>query len=314
MAHVDTPRDEAMFGSLVIFYPTQHQGGALIMRQLQNDEEWSFNSSKILSESQEPRIGYAAFYSDIEHEVEKVTAGFRVTITYNLYFDDSLESLPPALSPDASAFKTALKSLLDDDDFLPFGGHLAFGLQYSYPLPARIIKARKSLESVVKHLKGSDAEIMQVAQELSLQASLWTLIKNRYHLYICEGSLPCYDAGYFESPDLGSWLADKHGAKNINENSGETYLKVHWITKPSRVNQEKRAFMTYGNEPQLDYSYHSICVVLRIGEPGSRTEYESSDDAEAGYSYSNSDSDRDSREPKSESGSSDWSIASLGDY
>lgn len=314
MAHVDTPRDEAMFGSLVIFYPTQHRGGALIMRQPEQSEEWSFDSAKILSESEEPRIGYAAFYSDIEHEVEKVTAGYRVTITYNLYFDDSLESLPPALSPGASAFKTALKSLLDDDDFLSSGGHLAFGLQYSYPLSARIVKARKSLESVVKYLKGSDAEIMQVAQELSLQASLWTLIKNRDYQYICEGSLPCYDGQYFESPDLGSWLSDKHRAKNIDmhaDRSGEEFLKVHWITKPSRTNQEKRAFMTFGNEPEMDFSYHSICIVLRIGIPGSRTEYEPSDnDSEAAYGYYNSDSDKG---PVSDSEKSEWSMASLGD-
>ena len=75
MAHVDTPRDEAMFGSLVIFYPTQHQGGALIMRQPEQSEEWSFDSAKILSESEEPRIGYAAFYSDIEHDLLRPCLG-----------------------------------------------------------------------------------------------------------------------------------------------------------------------------------------------------------------------------------------------
>lgn len=224
-----------------------------------------------------------------------------------------LESLPPTLSPGASAFKTALESLLDDVDFLSSGGYLAFGLQYSYPLPARIVKDRKSLESVVKYLKGSDAEIMQVAQELSLQASLWTLIKGRYHQYICEGSIPCYDGRYFECPDLGFWLSDKHGAKNLDmyaDRSGEKFLTVHWITKPSRINQEKRAFMAYGNEPQIEYSYHSICIVLRIGTPESRTEYEPSDnDDEAGSSYFNSDEGQ-----VSDSEKSDWSMASLGDY
>jgi hypothetical protein len=32
-----------------------------------------------------PAIQWAAFYSDCEHEVLEVTAGHRVTLTYNLY-------------------------------------------------------------------------------------------------------------------------------------------------------------------------------------------------------------------------------------
>lgn len=31
-------------------------------------------------------IQWAAFYSDCEHEVLPVTSGYRVTLTYNLYF------------------------------------------------------------------------------------------------------------------------------------------------------------------------------------------------------------------------------------
>ena len=37
--HVDTPRDENMFGSLVIVFPTVYEGGALVLRDA--GEEWA---------------------------------------------------------------------------------------------------------------------------------------------------------------------------------------------------------------------------------------------------------------------------------
>ncbi|KAF8351737.1 hypothetical protein F5887DRAFT_1277540 [Amanita rubescens] len=90
-AHVDTPRSESMFGSLVIFFPTAHEGGSLLMRK--NGVEWSFDSSKVLADDGGPRLGYVALYSDVEHEVAVVTSGHRITITYNLYFDNPELSL-----------------------------------------------------------------------------------------------------------------------------------------------------------------------------------------------------------------------------
>ncbi|THH26453.1 hypothetical protein EUX98_g7738 [Antrodiella citrinella] len=82
-AHKDTPRSQNMFGSLVIVFPTKHEGGALILRDY--DEEWTFDSAKIISEHDGLCVGYAAFYSDVEHEVAVVQSGYRVTLTYNLY-------------------------------------------------------------------------------------------------------------------------------------------------------------------------------------------------------------------------------------
>jgi hypothetical protein len=81
--HVDTPRSKNMFGSLVIVFPTPHEGGALHLRH--RDQEWIFDSGQVLTAKGESPIGYAAFFSDIEHEVAPVTSRHRVTLTYNLY-------------------------------------------------------------------------------------------------------------------------------------------------------------------------------------------------------------------------------------
>lgn len=78
-AHKDTPRSKAMFGSLVIIFPTKHEGGELILRD--KGQEWTFDSAAAVNSDGKPRVAYVAFYSDVEHEVGVVSAGHRVTLT-----------------------------------------------------------------------------------------------------------------------------------------------------------------------------------------------------------------------------------------
>ena len=59
---------------------------------------------------------WAAFYSDCEHEVLPVTSGYRVTLTYNLYFNDSTFQIYSSHNWDRSSlplyqeFSSALQS------------------------------------------------------------------------------------------------------------------------------------------------------------------------------------------------------------
>ncbi|KAH9876511.1 hypothetical protein J1614_003642 [Plenodomus biglobosus] len=115
--HVDTPRSELQFGSLVVCLPRAHEGGQLVVRhqgQTMNFD-WSQNSKD---------IQWAAFYSDCEHEVQEVTSGHRVTLTYNLYARcglgesaDSVSDLLVQQLPLYNEFKTALENPL----FMPQG-------------------------------------------------------------------------------------------------------------------------------------------------------------------------------------------------
>ncbi|KAF8464795.1 hypothetical protein DFH94DRAFT_640019, partial [Russula ochroleuca] len=97
--HVDTPRSKNMFGSLVIVFPTPHEGGALLLRH--RGQEWIFDSGKELAAKDEPSIGYAAFFSDIEHEVAPV-------ITRAIQRRRrSCASFPRSMSPPASSCSSA---------------------------------------------------------------------------------------------------------------------------------------------------------------------------------------------------------------
>ena len=81
-AHVDTPRSEEMFGSLVVCLPTQFSGGELVTNHRGHTVKFDWSSPPDI-----PRrtASWAVFFSDVEHEVLPVTQGHRITLTYNLY-------------------------------------------------------------------------------------------------------------------------------------------------------------------------------------------------------------------------------------
>ena len=81
-AHFDNPRSGNMFGSLVVCLPSQFTGGSLLTRH--HDQEVAYDWSSPTSDPVQ-HIQWAAFFSDVEHEVLPVTSGYRATLTYILY-------------------------------------------------------------------------------------------------------------------------------------------------------------------------------------------------------------------------------------
>ncbi|CAL1715335.1 unnamed protein product [Somion occarium] len=152
-AHKDTPRSKDMFGSL----------------------EWRFDSAKAIKEHDGSCIAYVAFYSDVEHEVTQVNSGYRVTVTYNLYFDAAVPSIPSvALTEDPThdKLKDILGTLLEDKNFLPDGGYLGFGLRREYPLQST--RDVVDLSEFASYLKGGDAILMSVS------VMIWTFFATTF--------------------------------------------------------------------------------------------------------------------------------------
>ena len=190
--HVDTPQTEKMFGSLVIIFPTYHEGGVLFLRR--HGHEWIFDPGWALTGGclDRPSVGYAAFLNDIEQEVAPVTSGHCVTLTYNLYFDDDggpvsekdavSKHFTPPKPPNQDGFLEAFKALLENPEFMADGGTLAFGLRYGYLIGYR------GLGHVHDILKGSDAVVYQsvaacMRSDLNLRCTLaCTITRASVHL------------------------------------------------------------------------------------------------------------------------------------
>ena len=180
-----------MFGSLVIVFPTKHEGGALTFHH--GGGKWTFNSAEMVTTQTEPSIAFVAFYSDVEHEVAPVTSGYRVTLTYNLYFSAESASIPvpPIVAPSTTetTFKTALSTLLSNNTFMTRGGFLGFGLRHEYPLDPKA-----GLGNLINCLKGNDAIIQKVCSQLSLQTMLHVIYGGQHwrrRSLFCHGKRYC---------------------------------------------------------------------------------------------------------------------------
>ena len=281
--HVDTPRGKNMFGSLVIVFPTPHEGGALHLRH--RGQEWIFDSGQELAAKDKPSIGYVAFFSDIEHEVAPVTSGHRVTLTYNLYFDDdgpnddvSRDLAPPLVNE--GAFREAFTALLENTEFLAEGGTLAFGLRHVYPI-------KDDLKHLYSVLKGSDAVVYQSVRTIGFEPVLYMYYKFDYGFDV-DGVLVDRVVNFTdfwdpESRPLVEFLHAEGGIVVSREQNRERLRRaytpyamteeVEWVTPMTAINQKEDAYIHYGNESTLDFIYGEVCLVVRIGKAGDRLAY-----------------------------------------
>ncbi|MCJ1357409.1 MAG: hypothetical protein MMC33_007405, partial [Icmadophila ericetorum] len=105
-------------------------------------------------------IDWVAFCSNCTHQVPEITKGYRVTLTYNLYFSQPLGSISqPFASTDARGFPLyeGTKHLLENPPFMEQGGTLGYCCENSY---AHTIKSQ--IEKLPCALKGHDAIIYSV--------------------------------------------------------------------------------------------------------------------------------------------------------
>lgn len=63
-----------MFGSLVVVFPTMHEGGALSLRP-DGEDETVLDCGEWLRNSEIPSVAYVSFFSDVKHEVYQVEKG-----------------------------------------------------------------------------------------------------------------------------------------------------------------------------------------------------------------------------------------------
>ena len=269
-----------MLGSLVVVFPTPHQGGELVLRH--KDREWTFDANALMALRTSPSLAYIAFYSDIEHEVLKVTSGHRVTLTYNLY---SIPSGPNpqtttlTVTPDPGAsdsFQMALRGLLKSPEFFPKGGSLGFGLAHLYPVTFDTV-----LEGLIQHLKGEDAHIYRTCQELQLKPALRMIYDNRddgpqYGVMMDQiVEQPDYDY-YRYGVNYASHLIDELGGISVNKvnpdsarmaewfGEGDEEGRITWISQFNGRNQLRDFTMAYGNEISVGYIYCSPCLVTHV--------------------------------------------------
>jgi hypothetical protein len=193
-----------------------------------------------------------------------VTLG--VTLTYNLYFDDDWRpvsskesvseylSLPPATNE--RAFRETFQGLLENPEFLPNGGTLAFGVRHHYPLPEDDdADYPDSLRPIYGALKGSDAVVYQVTLVLRFQPALYLDYKNYSHQSFSEATvidtvidLRRLDCWKDRVTNVASIVLAHGGIAVYSDSEGRTGLHVEpemveWVTPMTTLNCESAALI-----------------------------------------------------------------------
>ena len=265
-----------MFASLVVIFPTKHEGGSLLFRS--QGREFAFNSADAVVTDGDLKAAFVAFYSDVEHEVSVVKSGYRVTLTYNLYFFETREPAPipppsPVISDAENRMKSSLEALLNDPEFLPDGGMVGFGLVHKYPFKKNTTK----LSDFERRLKGTDALLKQIWEDVFPDIDF-----NLKVLYSCEDGFFCLATefakiGYSDMDgDLSQYLVDDCGGERVytaamKAKKGSVWEEypdarlIEWLTPMGNMNQFKEWYTaTYGNGPSLGHTYGDICLVAEI--------------------------------------------------
>ena len=276
-----------MFGSLVIIYPTSHEGGELVLRH--KDREWKFGAKTLTVSQTSPSLAYVAFRGDIEHEVLRVISGRRVTVTYNMYLiDPSSKSEAPAITTNAqsvSNLQTTLQGLLKSPEFLPDGGTLGFGLAHPYPFTLDT-----GLQEMMNRLKGEDLHVYRACRELQLWPSLQIVYENcwgewgncvimldrivRGPYYGCERW--GYEVGLVE--DLGGILVNKredvspdYGSASVRGDiDGVEWEYITWVSPFDDMRNQLVDIVSYRSDNGDASLYCSPCIVTRIAAASDR--------------------------------------------
>jgi hypothetical protein len=77
--HKDTPRTAALVGTLVVGLPIEHRGGAFTITD--GGKAHAIDWSGVPTPD---TVRWVALFSDVDHEIDEVTSGARVTLVYSL--------------------------------------------------------------------------------------------------------------------------------------------------------------------------------------------------------------------------------------
>jgi hypothetical protein len=246
-AHVDTPRSKDMFGSLVVCLPSHFTGGTLVTRNLGRQVTFDWSSPS-------PATHWAAFFSDVEHEILPVTSGHRITLTYNLYRSSLFHpiSFDVTLNPLYVRWLAALQS----PHFMRNGGTLGFFCQHKY---VETISGEEVDTKNIPFLKGEDMFIYQVAQSLGLSVDLKPICKGDEDNYVIPSFKRhqiCSEEDAYEKSRLTDAFSDCGQV--------ETTEGIKWCLWSEEKGYPFLSYMIFGNDPYIHMSYQSAALLVKI--------------------------------------------------
>jgi hypothetical protein len=239
--HKDTPRGSDMLGALVVCLPSQFSNGAFVVKHRGVFQTYDWGHA-IREQAEPTRIHWAAFFGDVDHQIERVWGGLRVTLTYLIRRGANTgRGAVPGRGRETlnTLVQQKLRVLLDDRRFLARGGTLAFPCSHLYHQDARFQRKQRPLSrQTVSALKGRDHEVAAAAMAEGLEVTL-----HSYMIETCADET--WQLEHFPTPREQAALGDQMDPTDLenalavrasSEDAGD--FDVVWVDPPPHFNAQ----------------------------------------------------------------------------
>lgn len=262
--HVDTPRSDQMFGSLVVCLPTQFSGGALVTRHRGRQVKFDWSSP---CERPRKTASWAVLFSDVEHEVLPVTEGHRITLTYNLYSMGLFTACHlPAQDVTINPLYRELHAALRNPTFKREGAVLGFRSHHKY-----VYDDLNDTANLPALLKGADRLVYLVAKSLGLSVFVKPVIFDE-DLFYTESSHLLSKFSRFKPLDSLTCIEMGEHTKNIKLLFGVDAHRTKYITWCQNISagdgELAAAALHYGNEHSISLFYRTAAILVGIPKWG----------------------------------------------
>ncbi|KAL9968066.1 hypothetical protein ACROYT_G026393 [Oculina patagonica] len=225
LPHRDTQRDENHFGTLVLSLPVKHKGGTLFLRHMGQERSYNLDPGRATAKCQ-----WAAFYTDVEHEIKEISSGNRITLIYHLYSGQNCQLVAPV----ASVEHPIVQSLSKIQEYLAQND----GEEYhKYSNAGYLMEHKYTPKSLnPKNLKGGDAFIYQLLSEAKFKLKLLPIdVRVNGCGYDDEGRCDLDEVMLMDDPDLGMEDEDDAGVEFSElDLTAVTAKGGSWKNTPSR--------------------------------------------------------------------------------
>ena len=185
-----------MFGTLVIQLPSHYSGGKSIVYHQGKKSEFDYSGLDCSS-----NCYFTSFYADCQHEVEKVTKGYRLCLIYNLIYQGLDEYPAPADNQEqVSAIISAMKKWGEDVGSDDCPEMMTYLLEHKYCEASLSFKFLKNHDRAV-------ADVLVQAKDI-IDFDLYIGNVNLKELWTVEYS------GYVEE-NPGDFIEDDICARNL---------------------------------------------------------------------------------------------------
>ena len=255
LPHKDTEKEKGMFGTMVVELPSEHSGGALIVRYEGEEVIADFSAA-----DHQFNINYTAFYADCEHEVKPLESGYRICLVYNLIKQQKNNGTAIiTVSRQAEAIAQLLKEEINDyrkEPFIFLLGHQYTPENFAYDTLK--LNDRFKADALLKA-----AELAGCYAKLCLVTS-YKIGSPAYDGYYDDDNGVSDDAEmeevYEERLEIGYWI--KNGIPDLNVSFEENDLIATFaIEDDEPLIKEATGYMgNYG--PDLEHWYHYGAVMI----------------------------------------------------